>query len=358
MKINDILGQFEIKGVIYKITTLGEGFINDTYTITTCGNSPDYLLQKKNKSVFPDIPGMMSNIEKVTAHIKKKLKARNDDPYKGTLTIIKTKKGSKSYFQDPDGNFWTVCLLIPDAVSYNIVDDAKLAYKGGTGIGDFQQMLSDFDLPLDETIKGFHNIIFKLREWDKCLKDDPAGRISECKKEIDWIEKYRNNMTEFYKDVENGKIPRRITHNDTKISNILFDKNNNILGMVDLDTVMRAPAFNDFGDAIRTYASTAAEDEPDISKIALDMNMYKAFTKGYLKYMNKTLTSSEKQSLPFSVLYITYEQALRFLMDYINGDTYYKTKYEKHNLVRAHSQTALFKSIEEHFHEMENVVFS
>lgn len=352
MDFREIASKFEIKGEIIGIKPLGEGFINDTLIIKTAGDSPDYILQRKNKSVFPDVPAMMRNIWKVTTHIKAKVA----DPARETLTVIPAKDGNL-WYQDAEGEYWAVCTFIPDTLSYTQADSPELAYQGGVGIGRFQALLSDFREPLAEVIKGFHNLPWRFVQWDEAVKNDLAGRVASCQEEISWIESRREKILSFAALVENGTIPCRVTHNDTKISNILFDAaTREVLCAIDLDTVMSAPVLNDVGDALRCYTNTAAEDEPDLSKISMSMPMFKAYIEGYLSEAASFLTPAEIDSLAFSGIYITFEQVLRFLMDYLNGDSYYKIKYPEHNLVRTRAQYKLLCSMEEQYPLMQNAV--
>lgn len=344
----EIAGKFRLEGRIADIAPLGEGFINDTFKVKTEGSAPNYLLQRKNHNVFPDVPAMMDNIVAVTEHIKGKV----SDPLRETLTVIDTLDG-KHYYKDAEGNFWAVCLFIEGTVTYDVADTPELARQGGIGIGRFQSMLSDFDKPLAEVIKGFHNIRWRFVQWDEALKRDAAGRVKDLAEEISWIESRREKMLAFWSLYENGDIPTRATHNDTKISNILFDaESGEVLCAIDLDTVMSSTSLNDVGDALRSYTNTAAEDEKDLSKVSMSMDMFKAYIGGYMSERKDTLAPLEKEYLAFSGLYITYEQVLRFLMDYIDGDTYYKIKYPEHNLVRTKAQYKLLCSMEEQYEEM------
>jgi len=225
------------------------------------------------------------------------------------------------------------------------------------GIGRFQALLADFDKPLAEVIKGFHNIRWRFVQWDESLAADKAGRVKDLKSEIDFIESRRAQMLDFWALVENGTLPMRVTHNDTKLSNILFDaKSGEVLCAIDLDTVMSSTSLNDVGDAIRSYANATVEDDPDYAKVDLRLDMFKAYMEGYLSERKDTLTASELEWMAFAPLYITYEQVLRFLMDYIDGDTYYKVKYPEHNLVRTRSQMALLESMERKYPQMQQIV--
>ena len=345
-----IASRFELQGPIAEIKPLGEGFINDTYIVRTEGDAPDYILQRKNHVVFPDVPGMMDNIKAVTEHIKSKV----EDPMRETLTVIPAKDG-KLYVED-EGNWWAVCLFIPGTMSYDRADSPALAYQGGLGTGRFQSLLADFDKPLNETIKGFHNIRWRFTQWDETIAADPAGRVKNLAEEISWIESRRKEMLDFWSLVEDGTIPSRISHNDTKISNILFDSEGEVLCVIDLDTCMSSTSLNDFGDAIRSYTNTGAEDDRDLSKVSMSLEMFKAYTEGYLSERKGTLCESELEWLAFSARYITFEQVLRFLMDYIDGDVYYKTNAPDHNLVRTHAQYKLLRSMEEQYEQMKEIV--
>ena len=354
-ELQKIASQFALESAITAIDSLGEGFINDTFIVRTEGDAPDYILQRKNKNIFPDVPAMMENIRKVTDHIRRRVVAEGGDPLREVMTIVPTHDG-KYWFVDSQGDYWAISVFIGDTISYTKADSPELARKGGEGIGKFQAQLADFTEPLAETIKGFHNIRHRFVQWDEALGRDAAGRVKDLKEEIGWIESRRGEMLAFWSKVEDGTIPTRVTHNDTKISNILFDKKGGVLCAIDLDTVMNSTSLNDFGDAIRSYANTSEEDERDLSLVGLSPEMFRAYTEGYLSQRAKQLTASEIDNLAFSARYITFEQVLRFLMDYIDGDTYYRIKYPEHNLVRTHAQYKLLRSMEEQYGTMCDIV--
>ena len=365
-KLIAIASQFQIDGTIEEINPLGPGFINDTFIVNTAeGNR--YILQRKNHIIFPDVPGMMNNILMVTEHIKAKVAAAGGDPMREALTIVKRDTAGISdkeqslphydlYYKDEDGNFWAVCTFIEGSITYEKADTPELAYKGGQGIGKFQAQLTDFTTPLSETIKGFHNIRWRFQQWEEALARDAAGRVKDLTEEISWIESRKEEMLAFWSLVENGTIPTRVTHNDTKISNILFDKDGEVLCVIDLDTCMSSTSLNDFGDAIRSYTNTSVEDERDLDKVSMSLEMFKAYAEGYLSERKESLSESELEWLAFSGRYITYEQVLRFLMDYIDGDKYYKTFSPDHNLVRTHAQYKLLRSMEEQYEQMVEII--
>ena len=354
-KLVHIFSEFAVEGNICSIDSLGEGFINDTFIVRTEGETPDYILQRKNKRIFPDVPAMMENIRKVTDHIRRGVVAAGGDPEREVMTVVPTKSG-ELYFVDDEGEYWAVSIFIDNTIAYNKADSEALARKGGEGIGKFQAQLADFNEPLAETIKGFHNIRHRFMQWDDAIARNAAGRCASLAEEIGWIESRREEMLDFWSKVEDGTIPTRVTHNDTKINNLLFDLNGEALCAIDLDTVMASTSLNDFGDAIRTYTNTGDEDDRDLQRVGLSLGMFRAYTEGYLSRRAKQLTQTEIDYLAFSARYITYEQVLRFLMDYIEGDTYYKIKYPEHNLVRTRAQYKLLQSIEAQYAEMCRIV--
>ncbi len=356
MELKKIATQFQLEGTVEIIETMGEGFINDTFIIRTTGEStPDYLLQRKNKRIFTNVPAMMENIQKVCAHIKVKVVARNGDPIREAMTVIPAKDG-KLYFLDEEGEFWAVCLFISDTISYNSAKTTELAFQGGKGIGKFQSMVADLNEPLTDILPGFHNIRYRFGQWDKVLANDPVDRKAKLAMEISWIENRREEMLNFWKLVEIGEIPTRVTHNDTKINNILFDQNGEVLCVIDLDTVLNSTCLNDFGDAMRSYTNTGEEDDADLSKVSCNISIFEGFTRGYLSETIGFLNEKELEYLAFSAKYITYEQVLRFLMDYIDGDNYYKIKHPEHNYQRTIAQYKLLISMEEQYPEMCRIV--
>lgn len=350
-----IAQQFKIEGKVEAISALGEGFINDTFIIKTEQGVPNYILQRKNKSIFSPIPAMMENIQKVCLHIKGKVKAAGGDPMREAMTVTPT-TDEKLYFLDEEDEYWAVCQFIDDTITYNAAETPELAYAGGKGIGKFQSLVSDLKEPLTNILPGFHDIRYRFKQWDEVLEKDPKGRKEKVQEQIEWIESRREEMLNFWKLVEDGIIPTRISHNDTKINNILFDKKGEVLCIIDLDTVLSSTVLNDFGDAMRFYTNTGKEDDENLDNVSMNLEIYKAFAKGYLEETKSFLTEREVEYLAFSAKYITYEQVLRFLMDYIDGDNYYKIKSPEHNLIRTNAQYKLLQSMEEQFKLMDEIV--
>lgn len=350
-KLKNIASQFVIAEEIVSVKQLGEGFINDTFIIKTVDAEKSYILQRKNKNIFTDVPAMMDNIVRVCEHVKSKVQ----NPDREAMTIINAKSGVP-YFLDEEGEYWAVCVFINNTIAYQSADTPELAYQGGKGIGRFQSMMCDFTEPLADILPGFHNIRFRFEQWDAVLAKDPVGRKAECAEEISWVESRRAEMLDFWTKYEEGVIPTRVTHNDTKINNILFDTEGNVLCVIDLDTVLSSTCLNDYGDAMRSYTNTGLEDDENLDNVNMDIEIFRAYTEGYLSEMGSYLNDAEKEYLAFSAKYITYEQVLRFLMDYIDGDNYYKVKSPVHNLVRTKAQYKLLTSMEEQYDAMKQIV--
>lgn len=346
--IEKIAKKFAIEGDIQATKPFGSGHINDTFLIrNTDSNCPDYLLQRINHHIFKDVEGVVVNISRVSAHLDTKLKGefKSDKSVEQVLTLIPT-TGGVLYLKDEDGNYWRMYQFIKDSISYDLVESTKQAFEGGEAFGRFQLMLADMDASLlTETLPNFHNIKFRLENYKKALAEDIADRVKYVAEEIALIKEHEELMCSLYQMGEDGLLPKRITHNDTKFNNILFDKDDNVICIIDLDTVMPGYTAYDFGDAIRTLVNTAEEDEPDLNKIKVNMTLFKAYTDGYLKEAVNFLTKEELKSLYYAVFLFPYMQAVRFLTDYLQGDAYYKTAYPEHNLVRTKAQFKLFKEL-------------
>ncbi len=351
MNLNKIADQFLFGGDVATIEGLGQGFINDTFIVSIHGSAKRYILQRKNKNIFTDVPAMMDNIEQVCQHIKAKVAA----PEREAMTITRT-RNEKLYYIDDQGEYWAACLMIEPSNAYDSATTPELAYQGGKGIGKFQSMLADFEGELTNILPGFHDIAYRYKQWDEAIAKDAAGRVANLGEEISWIESRKGEMLAFWAKIESGEIPKRVSHNDTKINNILFDEKGEVLCVIDLDTVLSSTVLNDFGDAIRTYANTGMEDDPNLDKVSVSLPMFKGYAQGYLSEAASFLNEAERDYLAFSARYITYEQVLRFLMDYINGNTYYKIASPDHNLQRTHAQYKLLQSMEEQYHEMCQIV--
>ena len=341
-KLNDIVSKFEITGKVTDVKPMGEGLINDTYKVFVEGcDKPKYVLQRINNAIFQDVDMLMDNINKVTEHIRKK--GRN------SLQFLKTNDG-KSYFFDGE-KYWRVMVFVSDSITYQAVTP-EYSYIAGKSFGEFESLLADLKEPLGEIIPDFHNIEFRLKQLRDAVAEDRVGRVKEVQYYLDEIFKREDKMTVGERIFREGKLPKRVCHCDTKVNNMLFDKEGNVLCIIDLDTVMPSFVFSDYGDFLRTAANTGLEDDLNLDNIDFNMEIFKAFTKGYLEGTKDFLLPIEKENLPYAALLFPYMQTVRFLADYINGDTYYKIKYPEHNLVRTKAQWRLFEKAEEKEPEM------
>ncbi len=353
--LKDIVLNFKVEGEVSDVKPLGEGLINDTFKVFVNNEeTPKYVLQRVNNAIFQDVELLQDNIEKVTNHIRKKLADKNvDDIERKVLRFIRTNDDKKFYF---DGEkYWRMMVFIPDSYTYQAVTP-EYSYTAGLAFGEFQSMLSDIDATLGETIPSFHNIELRLNQLKEAVENDAAGRVKEVQYYIKEIEKRAEAMCLGEQLHREGKLPKRICHCDTKVNNMLFDKEGNVLCVIDLDTVMPSFVFSDFGDFLRSAANTGAEDDKNLDNVDFNMEIFKAFTKGYLEGTKSFLLPVERENLPYAAKLFPYMQTVRFLADYINGDTYYKIQYPEHNLVRTKAQWKLFECAEKKEVEMREFI--
>ena len=355
----NILKEFSLNGEITDCKALNDGHINSTYVISLAEKDnikTKYTIQKINTNIFTNPDELMNNIVGVTSHIRRILENSGKDPKRGTLSFLQCSSG-KYYFKDSDGSCWRMYEFVDDVYICNTIDCEDVFENAGRAFGEFQRQLADYPMDmLSETIPKFHDTYSRFNDFRQAVKDDKAGRAKEIDKLIDFALERERDTHVLLDLIEQGKLPIRVTHNDTKLNNILFDKETNeAICIIDLDTVMPGLSLYDFGDSIRFGANTAAEDEKDISKVSLSIPLYKAYVKGYLSSAKKSLTEYEIEYLPFSAKLMTYECGIRFLGDYLNGDTYFKTDYPEHNLVRAKTQLALVADIEKKMDEMQKI---
>jgi Ser/Thr protein kinase RdoA (MazF antagonist) len=356
--LKEIFDRFAADGTFLKSESYGRGHIHDTFRIVTVEKDKDnYIVQRLNNNVFKNIPELQNNIERVTVHLQNKIrKIPGSDIKRECLHLIPSKKQA-TWITDDSGNYWRMYLFITNHRSYDIVDSPDKAFEGGKAIGRFQTMLCDLPgVPLFETIPYFHDIEKRLDTFHNKIKENPAGRVEKVQKEIDFVLRRSDEMKIIKNLGKEGKIPVRITHNDTKFNNILLDENDKALCVIDLDTVMPGYIHYDFGDAIRTAANTAAEDEKELSKVNLNINLFEAYASGYLSETRDTLNNIEKEYLAFAPRLITFTIALRFLTDYIDGDNYFKIHHEHHNLQRSRAQMRLVEDMEEKYDQMQKII--
>lgn len=340
----DIIKKFKIDGTVEEVLPLGNGLINDTLLVRTNGLR-DYVLQRINQSIFRDVELLQHNIDCVTRHLRAKLEAAGEsDLDRKVLHFVPCQQTGKSYWTD-GSNWWRMSVFIKDSFTYDTVDP-KYSEIAGEAFGRFQSMLADIPDTLGETIPDFHNMELRARQLHEAVEADAAGRMSlpEVKELLAAILPWEQEMCKAERLHREGVLPKRVCHCDTKVNNMLFDADGNVLCVIDLDTVMLSFVFSDFGDFLRTAANPVAEDFPELDKIDFRMDIFEAFSRGYLSSAAGFLTAVERQNLPYAACLFPYMQAVRFFTDYINGDTYYKIKYPEHNLVRTRNQLALFTS--------------
>ncbi len=353
--LGHILSQFLVEGQVETIKPLGNGLINDTFRVTTQGTAPDYVLQRINNNIFTDVDLLQHNIEAVTAHIRRKLEeAHTTDIDRKVLRFIPTGEG-KTYYLDPEGRYWRVSVFIPDAVTHEQVDTTS-SRNAGKAFGDFERMLVDIPEKLGETIPDFHNMELRARQLEEAIAQDKAGRVRGVADIIADLQRDMHEMCKAERLHREGLLPKRICHCDTKVNNMMYDRQDNVLCVIDLDTVMPSFVFSDYGDFLRTGANYVAEDDPDTSKVGFNEDIFRAFTEGYLDATRTFLTPVETENLPYAVALFPFMQCVRFFADYLNGDTYYKTAYPEHNLVRTRNQQALYHHVVDHYDRMDNFI--
>ncbi len=346
-----VYNQFEIPS---SINAYGNGHINDTYL---CDYAPRMILQRINTNIFSSPANVMENICKVTEHLRKKILSNDGNPDRETLTVVPTKDG-KSFYTDEDGNCYRMYLFIENSISYDVAENPKTLFYAGKSFGSFQKMLDDFPATeLHETIVNFHNTPERVNQLKSAIENNKAGRLSSIKKEVDFALNYSTYASAITDGIKSNEIPLRVTHNDTKLNNVLFDADSREgLCVIDLDTVMQGSLLYDFGDALRIGASSGSEDETNLDLIYFDLEKFENFAKGFLEQTKDCLTKKEIELLPLSALILTYECGIRFLADYLNGDTYFKIHRDTHNLDRARNQFKLVADIESKLDEMKKIV--
>ena len=356
VSIANVVSGFQVEGKVVEYVPFGNGHINDT-RLVTMDNGVQYVLQRINKNVFkrPDL--LMENYVGVTKFIRKKIEEMGGDPLREVLNAIPAHDG-KPFIIDEEGQYWRLLVYVTESMSYDKVERPEQFYESAVSFGDFQYMLRDYPAEtLHETIVNFHNTPDRYRQLMEAIENNAAGRLDEVGAEVEFAKARR----EFAYTLENahseGRLPLRVTHNDTKLNNILFDTNTGRpLCVVDLDTIMPGYSVNDFGDSIRFGATTALEDETDLSKVNFDISLYELYVKGFIEGAKGGLTKGELEMLPIGAIMMTFECGMRFLADYLNGDTYFRVHRPSHNLDRCRNQFKLVADMEAHLDEMKAIV--
>lgn len=359
--LEDALYAFGFGAKCSYVKPFGAGHINETYAVYMPGKDGDvltYILQRVNSRVFKDPSVVMDNIFSVTGYLRNIIRNEGGDPDRETLSFIKTKNGD-NYFEDDEGEPWRCYNFVSDSECYQLVEKPEQFYQSGSSFGHFLKQLGDFPAAeLHETIPDFHNTVKRFEAFEVALKRDMKNRKIKCRPEIDFVLARKEDCSVLVRQQEDGTLPLRVTHNDTKLNNILFDsRTGKGLCIIDLDTIMPGVAANDFGDSIRFGAATAAEDEPNLDLVHFDISLYELYVKGYLEETKDVLTKAEIESLPWGARLMTLECGIRFLTDYLQGDTYFKTEYPEHNLVRARTQFRLVDEMEQNFDRMMEITW-
>ncbi|WP_432711663.1 phosphotransferase enzyme family protein [Pedobacter sp.] len=358
--IPEVISHFECAADGDSYKAYGSGHINDTFFLkNVAANGPDYLLQRINHSIFTNVEKLTDNMRRVTEHLKNKIAERGyGDPLKEVMTLIPT-DDQHFFYKDSVGDYWRMFYFLKDTKTYDVVETPKQAYEGGKAFGKFQEMLSDIPPgEMFEVIPDFHNIQKRLQHLEEAIANDPLGRLASVAPELEIVKQYADAMQYFQQSAQVDLLPKRVIHNDTKFNNVLLDKNDEAQCVIDLETVMDGYVAYDFGDAIRTIINSSTEDEADLNKIQLNMPLFDAYTEGYIQSAANFLTVAEINSLFKGVLLLPYMQAVRFLTDYINGDTYFKIKFEGHNLQRARAQFQLLKRLDANAAVMQKTILN
>ena len=354
--MREIAEQFMISGVIEDIRSYGNGHINDTYLVTM-EDGTHYILQRMNTDIFSSPDELMENVCNVTSYLKKKIIANGGDPMRETISVIQTKE-DKPYLTLSGGQYYRMYTFIEDATCYDLVENAEDFYQSALAFGRFQSLLSDYPAEtLHETIPDFHNTVKRFDTFVQAVEADSCNRAQYAKAEIQFVLDHETDMHVLCDMRTKGELPLRVTHNDTKLNNIMIDNaTRKGICVIDLDTVMPGLSLYDFGDSIRFGASTAEEDEMDLAKVEMDLKLYEVYVKGYLAGCNNSLTDAECRMLPMGAKTMTLECGMRFLTDYLQGDTYFKIHRENHNLDRCRTQFTLVADMERKWQQMEAIV--
>lgn len=357
--LEEIIKNFNIDGEYIGYYLSNDGHINNTFVLEFddgLGKIKSYLLQLINTNVFKNPDELMENIVGVTEYLRKIVVDNGGDPERECLNVYFTSDG-KPYYRDADGNCWRCYNFITGAHSCQSIDDPETFANAARAFGKFQCLLADYPSEtLHETIPNFHNTLSRFADFEKAVSDNIAGRADSVRDEIDFVLARRDDAGVLVKLLEKGKLPLRVTHNDTKLNNVMFDNETDEgICVIDLDTVMPGLSLYDFGDSIRFGANTAAEDEKDLSKVSLSLPLYREYTAGYLSTAGQSLTPTEVEYLPFSAKLMTFECGMRFLTDYLNGDTYFRIAYDDHNLDRCRTQFRLVEDMERKMEDMKAI---
>ena len=357
---NKILDNFQIDKTLLTCERYGEGHINETYLaiMEKAGEKTSYVVQKINDKLFTDVDRLMQNIMLVTEYNRKKIAERGGNPDRESLSLVYTRDNKAYYYDLESKGYFRVYKFITDAIAHQTVTSPELFYQSAVAFGNFANLLSEFDASkLYESIPDFHNTKKRYENFLRAVKEDKVNRAKDVQKEIDFVIKRKDYCGRIVDLLESGKMPKKVTHNDTKLNNVMLDeKTNKPVAVIDLDTIMEGSICYDFGDSIRFGCNHADEGERDLTKVNFDIELFKVYAKGYLSALSGGVTEIEKDNLAFGAILMTYECGMRFLTDYLEGDTYFRIKRESHNIDRTRMQFKLVEDMEKALPEMERII--
>lgn len=357
---NSIIKNFQIEGALVSCERYGEGHINETYLakIINGEKNTDFILQKINNKIFKNVDGLMQNIKSVTEFSRSKILERGGNPDRESLSLVYTLDGKSYYFDEKSQGYFRVYKFITDAVAYQVVEKPEHFYQSAVAFGNFANLLSEFDASgLFEVIPNFHNTKKRFKDFLAALTADKLNRAKDVKEEIKFVLDRVEYCGKIVDLLESGKMPTKVTHNDTKLNNVMLDViSGKPVAVIDLDTIMPGSICYDFGDSIRFGCNPANEDEKDLSKVNFDINLFEQYVKGYLYALGDSITAIEKENLVTGAILMTYECGMRFLADHLEGDVYFHTKRENHNLDRARTQFKLVSDMEKLYDELQKIV--
>lgn len=355
-----IVEKFDLSGELVSCERYGEGHINSTYLVVMRdeGKETQYILQKINNNVFKDVDGLMNNIRLVTEFNRKMITKRGGNPNRESLTLVYTNDGKTHYFNEEDCGYYRMYLFITDAIAYQKIEKPEYFYQSAVAFGNFANLLAQFDASkLVEVIKDFHNTKRRYENLINAINCDKVGRVKEVQEEIKFATDRKELCGKIVSLLESGQMPTKVTHNDTKLNNVMLDAvSGEPVAVIDLDTIMPGSICYDFGDSIRFGCNTAKEDEHDLSKINFNLELFSAYAKGYLSALKGSITKIEKENLAYGAILMTYECGIRFLTDYLEGDVYFHTTREGQNLDRARGQFKLVSEMEKNLDKMQEII--
>ena len=355
-----IVSAFNIEGEFQSVERYGEGHINQTFLVVTKDGEKQikYILQRINHKLFTNVPALMENIKLVTEYNREKIIKRGGNPDRESLSIVYAKDQKAYYYEDESDGYYRVYKFITDAIAYQTVERAELFYQSAVAFGNFAKLLAEFDATkLYESIPDFHNTEKRYENFINAVKADKMGRTKEVQKEIDFVVDRKDYCGRIVNLLKSGKMPLKVTHNDTKLNNVMLDeKTGEPVAVIDLDTIMQGSICYDFGDSIRFGCNHADEGERDLSKVNFDIELFEAYTKGYLSALGESITQIEKENLAFGAILMTYECGMRFLTDYLEGDVYFRIKHPSHNIDRTRMQFKLVSDMEKALPQMNEIV--